>query len=69
MLAIKRAGILLDRDIVFVATGDEEEGGKLGAGWFVEHEHNILINPVHDDMYHLKLAKVEPCKFDERLVR
>jgi acetylornithine deacetylase/succinyl-diaminopimelate desuccinylase-like protein len=40
MLAIKRAGILLDRDIVFVATGDEEEGGKLGAGWFVEHEHN-----------------------------
>jgi acetylornithine deacetylase/succinyl-diaminopimelate desuccinylase-like protein len=40
MLAIKRAGILLDRDIVFVATGDEEDGGKLGAGWFVEHEPN-----------------------------
>ncbi len=40
MLAIKRAGILLDRDIVFVATGDEEDGGKLGAGWFVEHERN-----------------------------
>jgi acetylornithine deacetylase/succinyl-diaminopimelate desuccinylase-like protein len=38
MLAIKRAGILLDRDVVFVATGDEEEGGKIGAGWFVDHE-------------------------------
>jgi RES domain-containing protein len=35
----------------------------------VEHEHNILINPVHDDMRHLKLANVEPCKLDERLVR
>jgi RES domain-containing protein len=35
----------------------------------VEHEHNILINPVHDDMPRLKLAKVEPCELDERLVR
>lgn len=35
----------------------------------VEHEHNILINPVHADMPRLKLAKVEPCNLDERLVR
>src|ERR1035437_5424015 len=42
MLAIKRAGILLDRDVLFVATGDEEEGGKNGAGWFVDHESNIF---------------------------
>jgi acetylornithine deacetylase/succinyl-diaminopimelate desuccinylase-like protein len=48
MLAIKRAGILLDRDIVFVATGDEEEGGKLGAEWFVDHEHNT-----YDDVGYL----------------
>ncbi|MGO9450335.1 MAG: M20/M25/M40 family metallo-hydrolase [Candidatus Binataceae bacterium] len=41
MLAIKRAGILLDRDIVFVATGDEEEGGKNGAGWFVDHQQSV----------------------------
>ena len=27
MLAIKRSGKLLDRDILFIATGDEEEGG------------------------------------------
>ncbi len=42
MLAIKRAGILLDRDVIFVATGDEEEGGKNGAGWFVDHEANVF---------------------------
>ena len=42
MLAIKRAGILLDRDVIFIATGDEEEGGKNGAGWFVDHESNVF---------------------------
>src|SRR5216684_1287221 len=42
MLAIKRAGILLDRDVLFVATGDEEEGGKNGAQWFVDHEGDIF---------------------------
>ena len=41
MLAIKRAGILLDRDVVFVATGDEEEGGRYGAGWFVDHQQSV----------------------------
>ncbi len=42
MFAIKRAGILLNRDVLFVATGDEEEGGKNGAGWFVDHESNVF---------------------------
>jgi acetylornithine deacetylase/succinyl-diaminopimelate desuccinylase-like protein len=42
MLAIKRAGILLNRDIIFVATGDEEEGGRNGAGWFADHESDIF---------------------------
>ena len=44
MLAIKRAGILLNRDVLFVATGDEEEGGKNGAGWFVDHEGNVFAD-------------------------
>jgi len=35
----------------------------------VEHEHNILINPVHDGMSRVKLVKVEPYKLDERLMR
>ena len=38
MLAIKRAGILLDRDVLFLATADEEDGGGNGAGWVVEHQ-------------------------------
>lgn len=42
MLAIKRAGILLNRDVLFVATGDEEEGGKNGAGWFVDHQASVF---------------------------
>jgi len=44
MLAIKRAGILLDRDVIFIATGDEEEGGRNGAGWFVEHEKQVFAD-------------------------
>ena len=42
MLAIKRAGILLHRDVIFIATGDEEEGGELGAGWMVDHEADVF---------------------------
>jgi acetylornithine deacetylase/succinyl-diaminopimelate desuccinylase-like protein len=42
MLALKRSGILLDRDIVFLATGDEEQGGKEGAGWVVAREAHLF---------------------------
>lgn len=41
MLAIKRARMLLDRDILFIATADQEAGGKAGAGWLVEHEPGL----------------------------
>jgi len=44
MLAIKRAGILLNRDVIFVATGDEEEGGKVGAGWMVDREADVFAD-------------------------
>jgi acetylornithine deacetylase/succinyl-diaminopimelate desuccinylase-like protein len=44
MLALKRAGILLDRDVIFLATGDEEEGGKIGAGWMVGHEASVFAD-------------------------
>lgn len=36
-LALHRAGAALTRDVVFMATADEEAGGALGAGWLVEH--------------------------------
>src|SRR5438128_1182146 len=44
MLALLRAGILLNRDVLFIATGDEESGGKNGAGWFVDHEADVFAD-------------------------
>jgi acetylornithine deacetylase/succinyl-diaminopimelate desuccinylase-like protein len=42
MLALKRSGVLLNRDIVFLATCDKEQGGKNGAGWVIAHQPNLL---------------------------
>lgn len=42
MLMLKRSGKVLDRDIIFVATPDEEVGGNFGANWFVK-EHADLV--------------------------
>ncbi len=36
-LALHRAKVPLDRDVVFMATADEEAGAAYGAGWVVEH--------------------------------
>ena len=36
-LALKRAGTPLTRDVIFMATADEEAGGEFGAGWIVKH--------------------------------
>ncbi|MCB1748281.1 MAG: M20/M25/M40 family metallo-hydrolase [Gammaproteobacteria bacterium] len=36
-LALHRSGAALTRDVIFMATADEEAGGALGAGWLVEH--------------------------------
>ncbi len=42
MLAFKRSGLTLDRDLVFLATPDEEVGGSQGAQWFAEHKKELL---------------------------
>jgi acetylornithine deacetylase/succinyl-diaminopimelate desuccinylase-like protein len=42
MLAVKRSGLLLNRDIVFLATGDEEQGGKNGAQWVLTHQASLF---------------------------
>jgi acetylornithine deacetylase/succinyl-diaminopimelate desuccinylase-like protein len=44
MLAIKRAGILLNRDVLFVATAGEEVGGQAGAGWLVAHKRDVIAD-------------------------
>jgi acetylornithine deacetylase/succinyl-diaminopimelate desuccinylase-like protein len=43
-LAIHRAGIPLRRDVLFVATADEEAGGFYGAGWLVKNRPEIFKN-------------------------
>ena len=46
MLMLKRhvvdAGISLDRDVVFVATSDEETGGAFGMRWLVDNHRDLL---------------------------
>ncbi|MCC7528241.1 MAG: M20/M25/M40 family metallo-hydrolase [Candidatus Melainabacteria bacterium] len=42
MLMIKRQGLKLDRDIIFLATPDEEVGGDFGARWFTEKHPELL---------------------------
>ena len=41
-IALHRAGVALNRDVLFVATADEEAGGIYGAGWLVEHHPEIF---------------------------
>ncbi len=41
-LALHRAGVPLTRDVVFMATADEEAGGFFGAGWLVEHRPELF---------------------------
>lgn len=42
MLRLKRSGVTLDRDIIFLGTPDEEVGGDHGAKWFKEHKPELL---------------------------
>ncbi len=42
MLALKRAKVRLKRDVIFLATADEEAGGQLGAGWFAKNHPELL---------------------------
>src|SRR5216110_1456297 len=42
MLILRRAHVQLKRDIIFLATADEEIGAGVGAGWFVEHQRDLL---------------------------
>jgi acetylornithine deacetylase/succinyl-diaminopimelate desuccinylase-like protein len=41
-ISLKRAGLKLNRDVLLVATADEEAGGLYGAGWLVENHPEIF---------------------------
>ncbi len=45
VIALKRSGIPLGRDVIFLGTADEEVGGQLGAGWFVREHLPELDEP------------------------
>jgi len=42
MLMLKRQGVKLDRDIIFLGTPDEEVGGDFGARWITEKHPELL---------------------------
>lgn len=42
LLLIKRSGVVPDRDIIYLATPDEEVGGIYGAGWFVKNHPELV---------------------------
>lgn len=42
LLTLKRAAVPLKRDVIFLATADEEIGGGVGAGWMVENHHELV---------------------------
>jgi acetylornithine deacetylase/succinyl-diaminopimelate desuccinylase-like protein len=42
MLLLKRAGVKLKRDVIYMAAADEECGGHAGAGWVVEHLPDLI---------------------------
>ena len=43
-LALKASGKKLNRDVIYLATADEEAGGYFGAGWMVEHKPELFKN-------------------------
>jgi len=42
LVVLKRVGVPLKRDVIFLATADEEVGQGVGAGWFVEHHPELV---------------------------
>ncbi|MFQ5477108.1 MAG: M20/M25/M40 family metallo-hydrolase [Candidatus Binatia bacterium] len=76
-IAIKRLGVPLKRDIILLATADEERGGRLGAKWMVDNHFGLfadaefLLNEggfIHRDegkplIYKLGVAEKSPCWF------
>ena len=44
LLTLKRARVALKRDVIFLATADEEIGGGVGAGWFAQNHPELLEN-------------------------
>lgn len=44
MLALKRSGVALKADLVFLGTADEEAGGAMGVGFLLEKHPELFMN-------------------------
>ncbi len=44
MMEIKRSGAARDRDIILLASADEEAGGALGVGWMIENHFDLFAD-------------------------
>jgi len=44
LLSFKRTKMPLKRDVIFLATADEEAGGLQGAGWFAKNHPELIAN-------------------------
>lgn len=42
LLALKRSGLRLRRDVIFLALADEEDGMTWGSRWMVEHQPDLI---------------------------
>jgi acetylornithine deacetylase/succinyl-diaminopimelate desuccinylase-like protein len=42
MLLLKRSGVQLKRDVIYMAAADEEAGGNMGAGWVADHYPELI---------------------------
>jgi acetylornithine deacetylase/succinyl-diaminopimelate desuccinylase-like protein len=42
MLLLKRRGVKLSRDVIFMSAADEEVGGTAGAGWVVDNQPELI---------------------------
>lgn len=44
LVALKREGVALEADVVFLGTADEEAGGAMGAGYMVKEHFDLLAD-------------------------
>ncbi len=42
LVALARSGERIDRDVILLATADEEAGGAAGAGWLAQHRPDLV---------------------------
>ncbi len=71
MLAVKRAGIELERDLIFAGVADEEAGSRKGALFLVEEHPDLVqaeyvLNEVGGHTLHFGKARFYPIQVSEK---